>query len=159
MRTILCALSLITLACSGPEKEAVKSGTSASAPVIKSHPAPKDLAGKFLLTNQVKMELVPDHLLGKDFMPGGNLADYKTTSSDYQMFLLQTSDARAAAFILLDWKSAMPAAKYLAHMGGYFGTDQGKPLYVFAKGPYLAGIVGLPEAKADAEARRFAAKL
>jgi hypothetical protein len=105
------------------------------------------------------MQLVPDHLLGKDFMPGGNLADYKSAAGEYQLFLLEAADARAAAFMLLDWKTAMPESKYLAHMGGYAGTDQGKPIYIFAKGPYLAGIVGLPEDKADPEARRFAARL
>ena len=105
------------------------------------------------------MQLVPDHLLGKDFMPGGNLADYKTADGEYQMFLMEAGDARAAAFMLLDWKSAMPEAKYIAHMGGYFGTDQGKSLYVFSKGPYLAAIIGLSMEKADAEGRRFAARL
>ncbi len=105
------------------------------------------------------MELVPDHLLGKDFLPGGNLADYKTPDGTFQLFLLEAADAQKAAFILLDWKAAMPDAKYLAHMGGYYGTDNGKPVYVFSKGPYLAGIVGLPMDKADAEGRRFAARL
>ena len=105
------------------------------------------------------MQVVPDHLLGKDFMPGGNLADYKTADGEFQLFLLEAGDAKSAAFMLLDWKAVMPNAQYLAHMGGYFGEDQGKPLYIFSKGPYLAGIVGLPEAKADAEGRRFAARL
>jgi len=105
------------------------------------------------------MKLVPDHLLGKDFMPGGNLADYKTENGTFQMFLLEAPDAKRAAFMLLDWNAAIPNAKYLAHMGGYFGVDHGKPVYVFSKGPYLAGIVGLPEDKADIEARRFAERL
>ncbi len=105
------------------------------------------------------MQLVPDHLLGKDFMPGGNLADYKTGTGVYQIFLVKMADSQKAAFLLLDWKSAMPEAKYLASMGGYVGLDQGKPLYLFAKGPYLAGFVGLSEEKADPEARRLAAKL
>ena len=105
------------------------------------------------------MQLVPDHLLGRDFMPGGNLADYKSAAGEYQMFLLQAAGAQAAAFNLLDWKTALPDAKYLAHMGGYFGMDHGKPIYVFAKGAYLAGIVGLSEEKADPLARIFAARL
>jgi hypothetical protein len=105
------------------------------------------------------MKLVPDHLLGKDFMPGGNLADYKTAVGEYQIFLIEAPDAHSAAFVLLDWKNAIPDAKYLAHMGGYFGMDQGKPLYIFAKGPYVVGLVGLAEDKADPEARRFAARL
>ena len=105
------------------------------------------------------MQLVPEHLLGKAFMPGGNLADYKTPAGEYQMLLAKMPDSQKAAFLLLDWKAAMPQAKYLASMGGYFGMDQGKPVYVFAKGPFLAGFVGLSEEKADPEARRLAAKL
>ena len=105
------------------------------------------------------MQLVPDHLLGKAFMPGGNLADYKTAAGAYQMFLVKLPDAQKAAYLLLDWKSAMPQAKYLASMGGYVGTDQGTPVYVFSKGPFVAGFIGLSEEKADPEARRLAAKL
>jgi hypothetical protein len=44
-------------------------------------------------------------------------------------------------------------------MGGYFGTDAGKPVYVFAKLKYLAGVVGLPEDLADPVARQLAARL
>jgi hypothetical protein len=156
VRSIILALSVITVSCSGPSPEGAKPASTTSS---NSHPAPKDISGKFPLTGQVKMELVPDHLLGKEFMPGGNLGEYKTAAGDYQIFLLSAADARAAAFILLDWKGVMPEAKYLAHMGGYFGMDQGRPIYVFAKGPYLVGFIGLAEAKADAEARRFAARL
>lgn len=105
------------------------------------------------------MQLVPDHILGKDFMAGGNLADYKTDDGVFQEFLLEAPDAKAASFVLVDWKQAMPDAKYLAHMGGYFGNDRGKQVYIFTKGPYIVGIVGLPEDKADAEGRRFAARL
>jgi hypothetical protein len=120
---------------------------------------PVDLGTKFPLSGQTRMQLIPDHLLGKGFMPGGNLADYKTPAGEYQMFLVKLPDSQKAAFLLLDWKSAMPQARYLASMGGYFGTDQGKPMYVFSKGPFLAGFVGLSEEKADPEARRLAAKL
>jgi hypothetical protein len=144
------------ISCSGPVAE--KASTSN---VVKpaAHEPPVDLSTKFPLAGQTRIQLVPDQLLGKDFMPGGNLADYKTGAGVYQMFLVKMADSQKAAFLLLDWKSAMPEAKYLASMGGYFGTDQGKPLYVFAKGPYLAGFVGLSEEKADPEARRLAAKL
>ena len=156
VRTIVLIFLLITLSCSSPAPQSAKTEAKPSVP---THPAPKDIGTKFPSTGQVNMQLVPDHLLGKDFMPGGNLADYKTALGEYQMFLLQQSDPHTAAFILLDWKAAMPDAKYLAHMGGYYGTLDGKPVYVFSKGPYLAGLVGLTEDKADPEARRFAARI
>jgi hypothetical protein len=148
------ALAVIATSCSSAPAPQPKEQKVASA-----HKPPKDLPGKFPSEGQTGMQLVPDHLLGKEFMPGGNLADYKTAPGTYQIFLLQAPDAQAAAFLLLDWKSAMPDATYLAHMGGYFGHDQGKALYIFAKGPYLAGIVGLAQEKADLEARKFAAHL
>ena len=124
-----------------------------------AHEPPKDNSAKFPAAGQTAIRLVPDHLLGKDFMPGGNLANYKSEAGEYQIFLVEAADAQKAAFMLLDWKDVMPDARYLAHMGGYAGTDQGKPIYVFTKGPYLVGLVGLAEAKADAEARIFAARL
>jgi len=156
VRYFALSLLLITLSCSTSSPEKNKPAGSL-APT--SHDPPKDLAAKMPSTGQVKMQLVRDHLLGKDFMPGGNLADYKTELGEYQMFLLEAPDAKAAAFMLLDWKTAVPEAKYLAHMGGYYGVVDGKPLYLFAKGPYLAGLVGLTENKADPEARKFAARL
>jgi hypothetical protein len=147
---------MVFVSCSGPVPEKPASSTAVTPP---AHDPPRDVSTKFPLAGQTGMQLVPDHLLGKDFMPGGNLADYKTAAGVYQMFLLKMADSQKAAFLLLDWKSAMPEAKYLAHMGGYYGTDQGRAIYVFAKGPYLAGLVGLSEEKADPEARRFAARL
>ena len=44
-------------------------------------------------------------------------------------------------------------------MGGYFGTDASRPVYVFAKTKYLAGVAGLAENKADPIARQLAARL
>jgi hypothetical protein len=152
---VVCALFIVTLSCSnsGPAQKA-------DAPVTAtSHQAPKDLSTKFATAGQVKMQLIPDHLLGKDFLPGGNLADYKTEAGEFQLFLFEAPDARAAAFTLLDWKNALPDSKYIAHMGGYYCVDQGKQVFLFSKGPYLAGVVGLPEEKADMEGRKLAARL
>lgn len=87
------------------------------------------------------------------------MADYRTEAGEFQMFLLEAPDVRRAAFMLLDWKNAVPDAQYIAHMGGYYGTTDGKKFYIFAKGAFLAGVLGLPEDKADVEARKFAARL
>src|SRR5206468_678576 len=111
VRILVFAFLLLGLSCSGPAPE------SKSGPVVPSHEPPKDLATKFPLAGQVKMQLVPDHILGKDFMPGGNLADYKTEAGEYQVFLMEFPDVKAAAFKLLDWKTAIPDAKYLSSMG------------------------------------------
>jgi hypothetical protein len=44
-------------------------------------------------------------------------------------------------------------------MGGYFGMDGDQTVYVFTKGAWVAGVAGLPQVKADAVAREFAARL
>jgi hypothetical protein len=108
-------LLVVMVSCSGPAPETAKTSTAVKPP---AHEPPADLATKFPLVGQLKMQVVPDHLLGKDFMPGGNLADYKTSAGEYEMFLVKMADAQKAAFLLLDWKSAMPQARYLASMGG-----------------------------------------
>ena len=117
---------------------------------------PSDQSNRFPQTGLTKMELVPNHLLGKAFMPGGNLATY---AKGYQQFLGRMPDAQQAAFLLLDWKKELKDAKYLPHMGGYFGSDGAHPVYVFTKAAWVAGMIGLPEAEADGMAREFAAKL
>lgn len=145
------ALGLLA-GCGGP--------APAPEPKAKVAPAPPaDQRVRFPAANQTSMKLEPDHLLGKSFLPGGNLAEYQAKKTHYQQFLIKASDAQAAAIMLLDYKNAMADAKYLAHMGGYFGQDNGQPVYVFAKGPWLAGFVGLPEKEADPLAREFAARL
>ena len=151
MRLYLAGLIVLATGCSS---------TVTQAPVEKASKAnvapPVDQAIKFPQLNQVKMEVVADHLLGKDFMPGGNLATYKSGKQEYQQFLGKFPDAQRAAFSLLDWQKTLKPAKYLAHMGGYYGNDGDRPVYVFAKGAWVAGIVGLPEAQADLLARQFA---
>ena len=121
--------------------------------------APADESRHFPQDGLVKTDLVPDHLLGKEFMPGGNLASYRRGKLEFQEFVARMADSQAAAFSLLDWKKALADNQYLAHMGGYYGTDGGRPVYVFAKKDWVAGIVGLPQEKADPLARELAAHL
>ena len=97
--------------------------------------------------------------MGKAFMPGGTVADYKKGAMEYQMFVARTPSPTDAAILLLDWKNALAGAKLVPSFGGYFGTDGGKPVFVFPKGSWIAGIVGLPEKQADAQARLLAAQL
>jgi len=105
------------------------------------------------------MHLLDDHILGKDFLPGGNVAEYRRKGKTYQQFLVHLKSPDAAALLLFDFKNHLRDAKFLPHMGGYFGMDGAAPVYVFPKGAFLAGIVGLPEKEADLLARQFAARL
>ncbi|HVP46488.1 MAG TPA: hypothetical protein VMT32_07890 [Bryobacteraceae bacterium] len=120
---------------------------------------PVDETRRFPLADQVSMRLIDDHILGKDFLPGGNVAEYRRKGKTYQQFLVHTRSPDAAALLLFDFKNHLRAAKFLPHMGGYFGMDGTSPVYVFPKGAFLAGLVGLPEKDADLLARQFAARL
>jgi hypothetical protein len=149
MRLVLL-LSILCFSCASP------------APVVKpvEKPAPPpDESRRFPAANLTKMEFVSDHLLGKSFMPGGNVGTYRNGKVQYREFVGKMPDAQSAAFLLLDWKKALANPQYLAHMGGYFGTDAGSPVYVFTKGEWVAGVLDLPQAKADEAARELAARL
>ncbi len=146
-KIFVCIAWILCASCSGPQRPVPRTEIVA---------VPPDQSAHFPEAGLTKMERIPKYLLGKAFMPGGNLATY---DKGYQQFLGKMPDAQTAAFLLLDWKKALADAKYLPHMGGYFGTDNGIPVYVFIKGAWVAGIVGLPEAEADVKAREFAARL
>ena len=105
------------------------------------------------------MELVEQKMLGRDFLPGGNLAQYKRGNKTYQQFLIRAADANSAAILLLDLKNTLRDAKFIPHMGGAYGLDGETPVYCFQKGVFFAGFIGLPEKEADPLAREFAARL
>lgn len=89
----------------------------------------------------------------------GTIGEYYANGSKYQLFIIETDSAQDAAILLLDLKATLKDPAYIAYMGGYFGTDAGGGVYVFAKAKYLAGVVGLDEATADPIARQLAARL
>ncbi len=136
-----------------PPKEAAQNPPAAA--TVK----PLDESRRFPLADQVSMRLVDDHVLGKDFLPGGNVADYKRKGKTYQQFLVHAKSPEASALLLFEFKGHLRDAKFLPHMGGYFGMDGAAPVYILQKGAFLAGFVGLPEKDADLLARQFAARL
>ena len=114
------------------------------------------------MANLVGTKIVDKQLMGKPFMPGGTLASYKKGKIAYNMFLAKLPAPADAAFLLLDWKKALTGAHLVPSFGGYFGSDDhdaGRPVFVFAKGAWIAGVVGLPEKDADLQARGLAAHL
>jgi len=120
---------------------------------------PTDESRRFPLPNRVDAQVVDSQLLGKSFMPGGTLAHYKRGKIEYSMFIAKMPTAQDAAFLLLDWNKALAGAKIIPAFGGYFGQDAGRPVFVFAKGAWIAGVAGLPEKDADMAARTLAAHL
>jgi hypothetical protein len=156
MRTVIaCAIAMVWLSSCGPEPK-----PAVSEPAKKAEaPKPSDESQRFASANLVKTEVVDKELMGKPFMPGGTVAHYKKGKREYEMFVAKLPTATDAAILLPDWRKALTDSKLVPSFGGYFGQDAGRPVFVFAKSAWIAGIVGLAEKDADVEARVLAAHL
>lgn len=150
----IAALAALLASC-GSESKA-----PAPEPAKKAEaPKPADESHRFPKANLVETKVVDKELMGKSFMPGGTLARYQKGKTEYEMFVARLPSAQDAAFLLPDWRKALTNAKLVPSFGGYFGEDAGRPLFVFAKGAWIAGVAGLAEKQADAQARLLAAEL
>jgi len=156
MRLLLVAAAAVFLTSCSSQPKQTESATPAQKP---PPPKPTDETRRFPMANQVSTRVVDDHLLDKTFMPGGTLAHYKQRKLEYDIFVTKVATPTDAAILLLDWKRAMPDAELVPSFGGYFGTDAARPVFVFAKGSWFAGIAGLPQKQADTQARILAARL
>lgn len=157
MRTpklLVAACSVLLLSCGSTPRPAVSEPTKTA-----EAPKPIDESRRFAKVNLVETKVVEMDLMGKAFMPGGTLARYRKGKVEYEMFAARLPSATHAALLLLDWKAALANAKLIPSFGGYFGQDAGRPVFVFAKGVWIAGLAGLPEKQADLEARTLAAEL
>ncbi len=149
----ITAVLLLFSGCGGGTAE-----KKAEAPV-KKKPAIADATRYFPAEGRVEAKVVEDHVLGREFLPGGNVAHYKRGKQEFDMFLIRTSVPEAAALLLFDYKKRMENPKLIAHFGGYYGKDGDRMVFVFAKGAWVAGVAGLPEKDADLAARELAARL
>jgi hypothetical protein len=150
-------LSLIGLAGCGSTPEPAAPAKPVAAPAPKEVP---DHTSLFPDKGKVATRIVPDHILDMKKLPGGSVADYDVKGTKYQMFIVDADSNQNAAFMMLDMRDEMQSKpEYIAYMGGYFGSYGDKPFYCFAKLHYLAGVVGLPKAKADPLMRDLAAQL
>lgn len=120
---------------------------------------PDDLSHLFPSKGRERVELVERNLLGKDYLPGGNLVEYTKKGVRFQQFLIKTSTPEKAMFLMIDLKNDLENAKFIPHLGGYFGSDGGGSVLVMQRGRSLAGVVGLPEIDADNVLREFAQRL
>jgi hypothetical protein len=155
MRIHVAFASIVLLSSCGSQPK-----PAASEPAKQPEAAkPSDESSRFPAVNFVKAEVVDKQLMGKPFMPGGTLAHYKKGKKEYEMFAAKLPTPTDAAILLLDWKKALADAKLIPSFGGYFGLDAGRPVFVFSKGAWIAGIVGLAEKPADVEGRTLAAHL
>ncbi len=146
-------LALALVSCGGPP--------AAEAPKkLINRTKPSDETRKFPKADLVDSKVVDQELMGKAFMPGGTIANYKKAKKEYQLFLAKAGSPTEAAISLNDWRTALSEAKLVASFGGYFGNEaNSKPIFVFTRGPWIAGVAGLPQEEADLVARTFAAMI
>ena len=153
-QALLTTLAALLVSCGDEPRP------SPSVPVKKSQaPKPADESRRFPKANLVETKVVDKELLGKPFMPGGTLARYRKGKMEYEMFVARLPSALDAAVLLPDWDKSLAGSKLIPSFGGYFGQDAGRPVFVFAKGAWIAGIAGLPEKDVDAPARTLAGQL
>jgi hypothetical protein len=155
MRILLCAVSLMTLLACGASTD---KGKQDALPVVALPPV-KDHTTMMPAEGRIATTIVPDHILGQSKLPGGTLGDYDAHGKKYQLFIIDVADNQTSAFLLLDAKNALRDPEYISYMGGYFGSDGNRPVYVFSRLHYLAGVAGLPKDEADPIARVLAARL
>jgi hypothetical protein len=147
------ALAALLLSCGSEPKPAPEPPRKAAIP------KPRDESSRFPQANLTGTQLIDTQLMGKPFMPGGTLANYKKGKTKYDMFIAKAPTPNDAALALLDWKKALSSARLIPSFGGYFGEDQGRSVFVFSKDVWIAGVAGLPEKEADLQARALAAHL
>jgi hypothetical protein len=151
--------AVLLISCGGDTQPAASSAPAKPA----ESPKPSDESRRFPTANLAGTEVVDRQLMGKAFMPGGTIAHYRRGKIEYDLFAARLADANAAAFLLPDWRKALSDGKAGAQLvpsfGGYFGSDAGRPVFVFSRGAWIAGVAGLPLKDADAEARTLAARL
>jgi len=126
---------------------------------VKKAARPTDETRRFPMDGRENVEIIEDHILGMDFLPGGNLATYKIGGKTWREFVIKAESPDQTALLVGACKDHMKDPKFLAHMGGYAGSDGQQILYVFPKGRWVAGVVGLPVAEADPYARMLAQRL
>jgi hypothetical protein len=153
VRSVCLVLTLVLAASCGGEPAASK------APVKITAAAPVDETRRFPMAGREKVEVVPDQLFGKAFLPGGNVASYDKDGKKWQQFVIKAKSPGDTAILLGQFKDAMQNPKFVAHMGGYYGTDGARSYFVFPKGNWLAGVAGLPLQEADTIGRQMAVLL
>ena len=151
---ICTTLFLLTVACNSNSDQTMVFD-HVSPPMSK----PDDMSYLFSLAGQEKIELVENNLLGKEYLPGGNLAQYKRDGLHYQQFLIRAATPEKSIFLMMDFKNSLENARFIPHLGGYFGLDGKIPVLIIQRGHTLAGVVGLPEKDADNIIREFAPRL
>jgi hypothetical protein len=157
-RWLAVAAAIFLMTGCGSAPPPAPSQASSEAPSA-STTLPKDETIRFPATDRVETHVVANHMLNKPFLPGGTMAHYKKGKTEYDLFVTQCPSATDAAIALANLEGSLQGAKLIPTFGGYFGTDAGRPAFIFPKDTWIAGVIGLPEKEADPIARTLAARL
>lgn len=155
LRAIALTAFVAAAGCGAPEQTSPPEPEQAAAPVEQI----RDETHRFRKEGLVEAKVVPDNLAGKDFMPGGNFAEYEKDGTKYQVFFTLRRNAEVATFLAMDYKAVLSDAKFIPHFGGYFGMDGETPTFIFPKQNYVVGITGLDQEDADQAGRVIAGYL
>ncbi|HLK48371.1 MAG TPA: hypothetical protein VKT49_09565 [Bryobacteraceae bacterium] len=108
--------------------------------------------------DRTSIQTVPDHILGKPFLPGGTIAHYQKGSTAYDLFVAQFPTATDAAIALANLEGAIKGARLVRGLGGYFGSDAGRTIFVFPMDRWIGGVIGLPPPESEQAARVLIAR-
>ncbi|WP_031496826.1 hypothetical protein [Bryobacter aggregatus] len=150
----LLFLSILLVSCSSVPKT-----TAEKAPTLPDLPRAIAEDVRFPSAKRISVTVVEKPLLGLSYLGGGNLAAYEDGKKQYKLFLIRCRTAQQAGSYIFDIKNQMQDPKFVASYGGYFANTAAGPLFVFAKGSYLAGIAGLSEEEAIETGKEFAARI
>jgi len=161
MATLFVAASLLVVmtSCGTSSQKQQPAAAEKTSALKVTAPPPKDEWHRFPKPEFVESKVVEKELMGKPFMPGGNWARYKGAKGEYEMFFARLTSADDATLLVAEWKAHMTNPKLVSSFNGYFGEDNGRPVFVFPKESWIGGIVGLPQQDAEAKARLLAAYL
>ena len=155
LRLALFLALLVALSCgSSPSGQSAASAKAA----VPAEPV-RDETHRFHKTGLVASKVVPNHLAGKEFMPGGNFAEYERDGVKYQVFFALRRDEEQALFLAMDYRDTLADSEFILHFGGFFGMDGETPTLIFPKAKYVIGVTGLEFDDADQAGRLIAAYL
>ena len=95
-------------ACSIPSDQPAETKTAKVSPPVEK---PRDETRRFRSRNRVSVELVLNHVMGKDFLPGGNVARYDDNEKQWRQFLVHVDSPTSAALLLNEYRGAMYEAR------------------------------------------------
>jgi hypothetical protein len=146
-------LSLLLACGQAPAPEA------AQAPEPAAPPPPRDQSYRFPKDGLVSTSIAADHILGKDFLPPGNVAEYSSGGKTYTLFLINEAGEEQATMLAYDIKLHFTDPAFIADFGGFSGTLDGEPWFIFPRRSVVAGVVGLSQEEAHEAGRVFAGQL